>query len=171
MVRNNNKNRIFKYNRRVRGLTNYHQRLNLLKSKLPRCVIRKSNNGMLIQVVEFDQKGDHIITAARAKDLKQLGYTLHLGNTAAAYLTGLLVAKRALKAGVKGDVIIDFGLQRIQYGNRLFAAVKGLIDGGLQVKVGEGVFPDEERINGEHLSSKDAKSVIESVKKKIEGNK
>lgn len=171
MVRNNNKNRLFKYNRRVRGLTNYHQRLNLLKSKLPRCVIRKSNNGMLVQVVEFNQKGDHIITAARAKDLKELGYNLHLGNTTAAYLTGLLAAKRAVKVGVKGDIIIDFGLQKIQYGNRLFAAVKGLIDGGLEVRVGDGVFPADERINGEHLSSKDAKSVIEAVKKKIEGGK
>lgn len=168
MVRNITKNRVFKYNRRVRGLTDYHQRLNLLKSKLPRCVIRKSNNGMLVQVTTFHQKGDNVITAARAKDLKELGYTLHLGNTTAAYLTGLLAAKRALKAGTQGDVIIDFGLQRIQYGNRLFAAVKGLIDGGLQVKVGEGVFPSEERINGEHLDSKDTKNVVDAVKKKIE---
>ncbi|MFT4244786.1 MAG: 50S ribosomal protein L18 [Candidatus Woesearchaeota archaeon] len=171
MARNINKNRVFKYNRRVRGQTNYHKRLELLKSKLPRCVIRKSNNGMLVQITVYQSVGDNIITSARARDLVTLGYTLHTGNIVAAYLTGMLAAKRALKAGVKEEVIVDFGLQRIQYGNRLFAVVKGLIDGGLNVRVGEGVFPSEERLNGEHLSSKDAQKVISAVKDKIGGMK
>ena len=171
MVKNMNKNRVFKYNRRVRGQTDYHQRLELLKSKLPRCVIRKSNNGILVQVTTYERVGDNIITSARAKDLSTLGFTLHTGNIVAAYLTGMLAAKRAIKAGVTEEVIIDFGLQRIQYGNRLFAAVKGLIDGGLNVRVGEGVFPSEERLNGEHLSSKDAQKVISAVKDKIGGMK
>jgi len=171
MAKNINKNRIFKYNRRVRGQTNYHQRLKLLKSKMPRCVIRKSNNGMLVQVTKYSQVGDEIVTSARAQDLKSMGYTLHTGNLSAAYLTGLLAAKRALKAGIDSEVIIDFGLQKIEYGNRLFAAVKGLIDGGLAVKVGEGVFPEDSRINGEHLSSKDASKIIEKTKKSIEGMK
>lgn len=171
MAKNMNKNRVFKYNRRVRGQTNYHQRLKLLKSKLPRCVIRKSNNGMLVQITTYQSVGDSIITSARARDLVSLGYTLHTGNIVAAYLTGMLAAKRALSAGVTGEVIIDFGLQRIQYGNRLFAAVKGLIDGGLNVKVGEGVFPADERLNGEHLSAKDAQKIISGVKDKIGGMK
>ncbi|MFP4401878.1 MAG: 50S ribosomal protein L18 [Candidatus Nanoarchaeia archaeon] len=171
MVRNDSKNRIYRYNRRVQGKTNYHQRLKLIKSKIPRCIIRKSNNGMLVQIASYNLKGDHITTAARAQDLIGLGYTLHTGNISAAYLTGLLAGTRAIKAGIKDDVIIDFGLQKIQYGNRLFASVKGLIDSGLHVRVGEGVFPAEERINGEHLSSKDAKSVIEKTKKAIEGGK
>ena len=171
MVKNPNKNRVFKYNRRVRGQTNYHQRLALLKSKMPRCVIRKSNNGMVVQITEFKPQGDKIVTSTRAADLKSLGYTLHTGNLVASYLTGMLAAKRAQKAGLKGEVIIDFGLQKVEYGNRLFASVKGLIDGGLDVRVGEGVFPADERLNGEHLSGKDAAKVIDKVKKAIGGMK
>lgn len=171
MAKNINKNRVFKYNRRVRGQTNYHKRLHLLKSKLPRCVVRKSNNGMLVQIAQYNAKGDDIVTSARARDLTTLGYTLHTGNIVAAYLTGMLAGKRALKAGVTGDVIIDFGLQRIQYGNRLFAAVKGLIDSGLQVRVGEGVFPSEDRLQGNHLNAKDAQKIIEKVKTSIGGMK
>lgn len=171
MAKNLNKNRVFKYNRRVRGQTNYHQRLRLLKSKMPRCVIRKSNNGMLVQITEFKPEGDKVVSSARAVDLKSVGFTLHTGNLSAAYLTGMLAAKRAQKAGLSGEVIIDFGLQKIEYGNRLFAAVKGLIDGGLEVRVGEGVFPEESRLNGEHLSNKEASSVIEKAKKSIEGMK
>ena len=171
MAKNLNKNRVFKYNRRVRGQTNYHQRLELLKSKMPRCVIRKSNNSMLIQISTYDKLGDKVITSARAQDLKSHGYTLHTGNIVAAYLTGLLVAKRAQKQQISQDVIIDFGLQKVKYGNRLFSAVKGLIDGGLNVRVGEGVFPSEKRLNGEHLSQKDAQKNIEQVKKSIGGMK
>ncbi len=170
-MKNLNKNRVFRYNRRIRGQTDYKQRLRLLKSRLTRVVIRKSNNNMLVQFVEYADNGDKVLVSSKSTDLVKLGYTLHRGNTVSAYLTGMLAGKKALKAGVKSEVIVDFGLQEIQFGNKLFATVKGLVDAGVNVKVGEDVFPSEERLSGEHLSVKDASKVIDKVKKSIEGMK
>jgi large subunit ribosomal protein L18 len=170
-MKNTNKNRVFRYNRRIRGLTDYKQRLKLLKSGLTRAVIRKSNNNMFVQLVNYGDQGDKVLISVKSNELKKHGYTLHTGNTSAAYLTGLLAGKKAQKAGVTGEVIVDFGLQEVLFGNKLFGAVKGLVDSGLQVKVGENVFPVDERIMGEHLSVKDAKKVIEKTKSAIEGMK
>lgn len=170
-MKNKNKNRVFRFNRRIRGLTDYSLRLKLLKSKMPRLVVRKSNKGMHVQLVEYSEIGDKIIASARANDLTALGYKLNTGNLVGAYLTGMLAAKRAQLKGFKGECIVDLGLQNAFYGSRIFAAVKGFQDSGLKVRVSEQVFPDEKRLSGEHLKSKDAAKVIEATKKSIEGLK
>ena len=171
MARNRNKNRVFRFNRRTRLQTDYQLRLRLLKSKLPRLVVRRSNKNVLVQIVEYSENGDHIITSAKSVDLKKMGYNLNTGNISAAYLTGLLAGKRAQKAKVNADCVVDLGLQNAFKGSRLFAAVKGVMDSGVKVRVSDVVFPTEERINGEHLKAKDASKVIEKTKKAIEGMK
>lgn len=168
MVRNKNKNRIFRFNRRIRGQTDYIQRLKLLKSNLTRVVIRKSNKNMLVQFVDYLESGDKILSSAKSNDLKKLGFTLNTGNLSGAYLTGFLAGKRVLKKGLSNDCIVDFGLQKSFYGSKLYAAVMGVVDSGVKVKVSDVVFPSSNRVNGEHLSSKDALKVIEKVKKAIE---
>jgi len=171
-MRNKNKNRVFRFNRRIRGQTDYQLRLRMLKSGLTRVVIRKSNNNIAVQFVDFNQKGDKIITSAKSNDLKKsFGFTLHTANISAAYLTGYLAGKRLLKSGHKSEVIVDLGLQRSIYGNKLYSAVKGIKDAGVNVKVSDSVFPEESRINGEHLSVKNAVKVIEKTKKSIEAMK
>ncbi|MDA3854843.1 MAG: 50S ribosomal protein L18 [Candidatus Woesearchaeota archaeon] len=171
MARNRNKNRVFRFNRRIRGQTDYAQRLELLKSGFTRIVVRRSNSNVLVQFVDYDGNGDKIITAAKSVDLKKLGFTLNTGNIVSAYLTGYLAGKRAQIAKVKGDCIVDFGLQSSLHGSRLFAAVKGVVDSGVKVRVGEAVFPSEERLSGAHLSAKDVNKVVEATKKAIEGMK
>jgi len=172
MAKNLNKNRIFRFNRRIRGQTDYNLRLNLLKSKTTRAVIRRSNKNILIQFVDFDPKADKILTSAKTCELVKLGLTLNTGNISSAYLTGLLAGKKFLNKKLKGEVIVDLGLQNASFrGSRLYAAVKGLKDSGVNVKVSDVVFPTQERIDGEHLKSKDAKKVIDKVKKSIEGVK
>jgi large subunit ribosomal protein L18 len=169
-MKNLNKNRVFRFNRRTRGLTNYKQRLGLLKSELTRAVVRQSNNNMLVQLVDYADDGDMILTSAKSHELKKLGYTLNTGNTVAAYLTGMLAGKRllALKKGTS-EVIIDMGLQRSFYGGRIYAAIKGLRDSGVDVKVSDVVFPVEERLSGAHLKQDDAEKVVAKVKATLEG--
>ena len=113
----------------------------------------------------------NISFSAKSIDLKKLGYTLNTGNLVAAYLTGYLAGKRAQKAGFKGECILDMGLQRSMYGNRIYAAVKGVKDSGAKIKVSDVVFPSEERLNGEHLKAKDAKKIIDATKKSLEALK
>lgn len=170
-MKNLNKNRVFRFNRRIRLQTDYAQRLRLLKSNLPRAVIRRSNKNTLIQFVEYVESGDKIITSAKSNELIKLGFTLNTGNLVSAYLTGLLAGKRALKAGLKTDIIVDLGLQKSIYGSRIYSAIKGIKDSGVKVRVSEDVFPSEERLSGSHLSAKDAAKVIEKTKKSIEALK
>jgi large subunit ribosomal protein L18 len=170
-VRNKNKNRIFRFNRRIRGQTDYNLRLKLLKSKLTRVVVRKTNNNMIVQFVDYADAGDKIITSARSVDLKKLGFALNTSNIVAAYLTGMLAGKRAIKAGFKGECIADLGLQKTLYGNKIFAALKGVQDSGVNIKIKAVVFPSQERLEGTHLKAKDAAKVIDKTKKSIEGLK
>jgi large subunit ribosomal protein L18 len=169
-MKNLNKNRVFRFNRRTRGLTNYKQRLGLLKSELTRAVVRQSNNNMLVQLVDYADDGDMILTSAKSHELKKLGYTLNTGNTVAAYLTGILAGKRLL-ASKKGtsEVIIDMGLQRSFYGGRIYAAIKGLKDSGVDVRVSDVVFPVEERLSGAHLKQDGAEKLVAKVKATLEG--
>ena len=47
----------------------------------------------------------------------------------------------------------------------IFSALKGVIDGGIGVPAGEGVFPSDERIRAEHLSTDKAAAFAASYEK------
>jgi len=100
------------------------------------------------------------MTAAYSHELHRYGLKVGLTNYAAAYCTGLLVARRHLKTlgladqfkgkeGVSGEdwsydrekiegrkpfrCNLDVGLVRTTTGNRVFSAMKGAHDGGLDI--------------------------------------
>jgi len=110
--------------------------------------------------------GDKILVAACSKELEKLGWKASNQNTSAAFLTGLLLGKRALTAGVK-EAILDIGLRRPSAGARVFAVLKGAVDAGLQVPHDEAVLPSEERIKGEHIALY-AKKMLEEDKQRYE---
>jgi len=141
------------FRRKREGKTNYKKRLNLLKSRVTRLVVRPSNKHMLVQLVDYKENGDVVISTAYSKELKKFGWDFATGNLPAAYLTGLLCGFRGQEKGVK-RAILDLGLFPSVKGSRSYAALKGAIDSGLKIPVGEGVLPDEKRISGEHISDK-----------------
>lgn len=134
--------------RRREAKTDYKARLNLLMSKSPRLVIRKTNNYIILQIVTSDIAQDKALFGVSSKDLLQQGWTeSHAGSLkglAAAYLTGLLLAGKA-KATVK-SAILDMGMQRNAKGGRVYAALRGVIDGGIQVPHNPASLPDDKRI-------------------------
>jgi len=83
-----------------------------------------------------------------------------LKSVPAGYLTGLLFAKKL----AKGKHIVDLGMARTIGGSRVFAVVKGLVDGGVDINVDEKVFPAEDRLMGEHNGLKD---MIIKIKEKL----
>ena len=87
-----------------------------------------------------------------------------LKSVPAGYLTGLLLAKKV--EDKKKEFILDLGMIRAIPGNRGYAIVKGLIDGGISMKVDEKVFPLEARLNGEHLKP-EIKEMISKIKEKL----
>ena len=46
------------FRRRREGRTDYRHRAALLRGKLPRAVVRKSNRNITVQLVTYDDKGD-----------------------------------------------------------------------------------------------------------------
>ncbi len=155
-----------KFRRAREGKTDYKKRVTLLKSNLPRLVVRKSNKQILAQVVSFDVKGDRVIAQANSAELKKLGWRHGLKNTPAAYLTGLLAGKRALEKKVP-EAILDVGLYTTVRGAKVFAALKGAVDAGLKINHDTKVFPAEDRIAGKHIKRAGLPDEFEAVKQKV----
>lgn len=139
------------FKRRRLGKTDYQRRLKLLSSKKPRFVVRKSLKYIRVQIVEFDKLGDKTLATSSSEELKKLGWKFATDNLPAAYLTGLLIGKKAVKKGIK-EVILDSGLYFSSKESRVYAVVKGAIDAGLKIPVNEEILPSEERIKGLHIS-------------------
>lgn len=133
--------------RRRLGLTDYRKRLKLVKSALPRLVIRRTNRYLITQVIKSKLGGDETLITVTSKKLADYGWRAGFKNTPAAYLTGFLAGLLAKKKGI-GKAVVDIGLHRAVKGSKVFAAVKGFIDAGVEVAASEGVFPDEDRIKG-----------------------
>lgn len=140
------------YRRRRAGKTNYHKRLKLLQSRIPRFVVRRSNTSMTCQFIDYVTTGDNVLAAATSADLRKAGITQMGGKSIpASYLVGYLAGKRAAKAGVT-KAVVDIGMFTATKGNRLFAAVKGAIDAGIEIPVSDDVLPAQERIDGKHIA-------------------
>merc|ERR1711868_352113 len=182
-----------KYKRRREGKTDYYARKRLVcqsKNKYTtpkyRFVVRFTNKDIICQVVSSKIKGDVCHTAAYAHELPRYGVKVGLTNYSAAYCVGLLCARRLLKKYNLDDkfegtpevtaefedapsafhALLDVGLKRTTLGSKIFAAMKGAFDGGLEIPHSEKKFygydADEkeydaeahrERILGGHVSS------------------
>jgi large subunit ribosomal protein L18 len=154
------------FRRRREGRTDYRQRLTLLRSGKVRAVVRKSLSGTMVQLVEYSEAGDMVLAQASYNDLRKLGWEHSLKDTTASYLVGLLAGVRAKKADI-GEAILDIGLQEPKKGSRVFAALKGLIDAGLEIPHGEEVIPSDDRIEGAHKDDGAFKGSFERLRSTI----
>ncbi|MEM3921731.1 MAG: 50S ribosomal protein L18 [Nitrososphaerota archaeon] len=136
--------------RRRLGLTDYRKRLKLVKSGLPRLVVRKTNSQIIVQVIMPRLGGDETLITVTSKKLRDYGWRASLKNTPAAYLTGLLAG--LLARGKIEKAVLDIGLQTPSRGSKVFAAALGFRDAGIEIPLGEEILPDEDRISGKHIS-------------------
>ncbi|KAK9880199.1 hypothetical protein WA026_010073 [Henosepilachna vigintioctopunctata] len=163
-----------KFKRRREGKTDYYARKRLIvqdknKYNTPkyRLIVRLSNRDITCQVAYSRIEGDQIVCAAYSHELPKYGVKVGLTNYAAAYCTGLLLARRLLKklgldtlyegtTEIDGDeynveavedgpgafrCYLDVGLNRTTTGARVFAAMKGAVDGGLNIPHSTKRFP------------------------------
>lgn len=153
------------FRRRREGRTDYRTRLALLKSQETRLVVRRTNGNVIVQFVDWAETGDSVKATAVAKELSKLGWEGSPKNTPAAYLTGYLAGSRAKAAGV-ASAVLDIGRHTPTKGSRVFAALKGVLDAGIEVPHGgDEIYPSEERLNGAYL---ELESSFNAVKGKIE---
>lgn len=163
-----------KYRRRREGKTDYYARKRLVlqdkdKYNTPkyRMIVRFTNKDVVCQVAYARIEGDYIVAAAYAHELPRYGVKVGLTNYAAAYCTGLLLARRILRKFKLDEIYVgqkevdgneyhvdsedgqpgafrcylDVGLARTSTGAKVFAAMKGAVDGGLDIPHGVKRFP------------------------------
>ncbi|KAI1091039.1 60S ribosomal protein L5 [Rostrohypoxylon terebratum] len=184
-----------KYKRRRQGKTDYYARKRLItqaknKYNAPkyRLVVRFTNRDIITQIVTSEIAGDKVFAAAYSHELKAYGIEHGLTNWAAAYATGLLLARRVLKklgldetfTGVEepdgeftlteaaeedGEerrpfkAFLDVGLARTSTGARVFGVMKGASDGGILVPHSENRFPGYD-MESEELDAETLKKYI-----------
>ncbi|KAL7176745.1 hypothetical protein ACSBR2_030151 [Camellia fascicularis] len=178
-----------KFKRRREGKTDYRARIRLInqdknKYNTPkyRFVVRFTNKDIIAQIISASIAGDMVLASAYAHELPRYGLEVGLTNYAAAYCTGLLLARRVLKKlemddEYEGNVeatgedfsvepaesrrpfraLLDVGLIRTTTGNRVFGALKGALDGGLDIP------HSDKRFSG---FSKDSKQLDAEVHRK-----
>lgn len=139
------------FKRRREGKTDYKVRLKLIGLDKHRLVVRITGSHTIAQIVDVKLPGDDTLVSAHSQELKNIGWLASGKNTSGAYLTGYLCGKKALKEGI-GEAVLDMGLQTSTRGSRVYAAIKGALDAGLNVPHSDTVLPDEDRINGSHIA-------------------
>ena len=153
-----------KFRRRREHRTDYSKRRKLLQSKIQRFVVRKSNKYITVQLIEYLAKGDKTLATINSKVLKKLAWKYSCKNIPASYLTGLLLSKKTKER----KAILDIGLYKPVKSSKLFAALKGAIDGGLEIKHDPKIFPSEDRLAGKHIN-KSMQADFDALKEKILG--
>merc|ERR1712127_530720 len=130
-------------------------------------IVRISNKDICCQIAYARIEGDMVVAAAYSHELPRYGVKVGLTNYAAAYCTGLLLSRRLLKkfkldetypGQVTADgeefyvqdvddapgafrAYLDVGLARTSTGARLFGALKGAADGGIDIPHSTRRFP------------------------------
>jgi large subunit ribosomal protein L5e len=173
-----------KFKRRRQCKTDYVARIAMIqqdknKYKTPkyRFVVRITNKDIITQVFSSDLTHDVCLASAYSHELPRYGIQLGLTNYAAAYATGLLLARRVnVKYGLaemyEGNTtvdgadynveesgerapfkaLLDIGLTRTTTGARIFGCLKGACDGGLDVPHKDRRFPGSKREEGEWVA-------------------
>ena len=136
--------------RRREGKTDYQARKALVLSGKPRLVTRSTLKNVTAQIIVAKPYGDEVLAAAHSRELKKYGWKAPTGNVPAAYLTGLLCGLKAKAKGVS-EAILDIGLVAPTKGSKLFAALSGVLDAGIDVPHDEEKIV-KERIKGEHIA-------------------
>ena len=158
------------FRRRKAGLTDYRRRLKLLRGRKPRAVVRVSNTRTTCQLVTWAASGDLVTVSVTGSDLsKKYGWPQDFSKKSvpASYLVGFAMGKAAKAQGAE-EAVLDIGLAASTPGNRVFSALKGMVDAGLEIPHGDNVLPEEDRINGSHISD-DVAAAVETTKTNIEG--
>ncbi|MEM3356511.1 MAG: 50S ribosomal protein L18 [Candidatus Bathyarchaeia archaeon] len=136
--------------RRREGKTDYRARKALILSEKPRLVVRCSLKNVAVQMIIAKPVGDEVLASAHSRELRKHGWKAPTGNVPAAYLTGLLCGLKAKAKGVE-EAILDMGLAAPTKGSRVFAALKGVLDAGVEVPCSEEKIVAE-RTEGKHIA-------------------
>ncbi|RUS79086.1 hypothetical protein EGW08_013139 [Elysia chlorotica] len=198
-----------KFKRRREGVTDYYARKRLIfqdknKYNTPkyRMIVRFTNKDIVCQIAYARIVGDVVVCAAYSHELPRYGVKVGLTNYAAAYCTGLLLARRLLKKFKLDEIYtgqveangedfyvedvddapgafrayLDVGLARTTTGARVFGALKGAADGGIDIPHSNRRFPGydaesknfDAKIHRDHILGKHVADYMDYLQKNDE---
>ena len=131
----------------------------MLRGKRDFVTVKISNENTQVQILKPEMQGDKVIASAHSRFLLKKGWNGSRKNIPAAYLTGYMAGKKALAKGGK-DAVLYSGTNK--YTSRMAAALKGVVDAGVQIPASEEAFPSEDRIKGDHLKVKNDVAKVKS---------
>lgn len=141
--------------RRLEAKTDYKARLALLKSEKPRLVIRKTNRYIIAQIIASETAQDKVVAGMTSKALISKGLPSEMSGSmkslGASYLTGFLLGKASIKAGVN-EAILDTGMHINVKNSRIYAVLKGAVDAGMKIPHNKEILPPIESIKSEKIS-------------------
>ncbi len=133
--------------RRLEKKTDYKSRFGLLKSGLPRLVIRKTNKYVIAQIIETSIAQDRVLASINSQQLLSKGWPKDkigsLKNKIASYLTGFLLGKMAREKKIN-EAILDIGMHRNIHKSRIYAVLRGAVDSGLKISHDPDALPSLE---------------------------
>ena len=131
------------YRRRTELRTNYEKRFGMLKSKIPRVVVRLTNKRVIMQYVLHDIKGDNVKLSVFSDVLSGLGLKAESYKSRyCGYLAGYYFGKKVVALKFKKEAILDLGMQKIHKGGKLFSVLKGMVDSGLSIAHEPEILPE-----------------------------
>ena len=141
--------------------TNYNRRKNMLMGHRDFVTVQISNENTSVQIHKPELTGDKVISSAHSRFLIEKGWKGSRKNIPASYLTGYFAGKKALEKGASSAILYS---GKRQYTQRMAAALKGVVDAGLEIPADDETFPSDDRINGEHLKVKnDVKNIKSTI--------
>lgn len=129
--------------------TNYRKREALLISRSSFITVRISNQNVICQVLKPSSLGDIVICSVHSRELRKYGWKGSMNNLPACYIIGFLLGKKSIEKGTNHAILYT---GKHAFTSRIAAALKGLIDAGLDVPVSKDILPTEERIRGGHIA-------------------
>lgn len=114
------------FRRRREGKTDYRARYKMVETGKSRFVVRITTYHVIAQIINVGRDGDETLVSAHSKQLQKMGWLGGTSNTAAAYLTGYLCGKRALKEGID-EAVLDIGLRPAIRAQRYSLHSRGLL--------------------------------------------
>ena len=150
--------------RRIREQkTNYNRRKSMLMGHRDFITVQISNENTHVQVIHPELTGDKVISSAHSRFLIEKGWKGSRKNIPAAYLTGYFAGKKAKEKGASSAILYT---GKRQYTQRMAAALKGVIDAGVEIPADAETFPADDRLNGDHLK---VKNDVKNIKSSIDG--
>lgn len=143
--------------------TNYRKRAAILVGRHHFITVKVTNQNVLTRLLAPDIKGDKVLATAHSRELVKQGWNGSLNSLPACYLTGILLGKKCLEKNFDSGVLYT-GMN--PFTSRVAACLKGIVDAGVHVPASEDSFPEQDRLDGNHIA--DYAKLLQEDKSKYE---